>query len=187
MLHFLPLTPRPVVKVALSLQDDGEPGNEPGVPVRRALIPLSRRLHQVCMATAAEVLESGDLTPAEFGSLNWLEETPDLDQNGLAARLGIDRSSASSLVFSLEEKGLIERRVNPTDRRARLLRLTEKGAELRARFRPAALAAEARLLSALQPDEREQLKDMLFRVISANEKYMRPGAGRRKPRGGRVQ
>ena len=163
------------------------PEPKPRVPLRRAIIPLSRRLFQVCMAAAAEVFEGADLLPAEYGSLVWLEEEPDLDQNALAARLGIDRASASALVSGLERKGLIERRVNPADRRGRLLRLTEKGAEVRSRFRQIAVETEARILSVLEPAKRELLKDMLVRVISANEEYMRPGAGRRKQSRSRVK
>jgi hypothetical protein len=38
------------------------------------------------------------------------------------------------------------------------------------------------LLSCLEPAQRELLIDLMSHVVMANEKYVRPGAGRRKPK-----
>lgn len=157
------------------------PGTAPGVPLRRQVIPLSRRLFQVGMAAAAEALDGEELTALEYGVLAWLKDDPDIDQNALATRLGVDRTTAGMLVSSLEEKGFVDRRTNPADRRARLLRLTSEGEALRARVRPRVAECQARILSVLEPAEREMLLDLLVRVVTTNEAYMRPGAGRRKP------
>src|SRR4051812_7500316 len=85
-------------------------------PVRRVLMALARRLFQICTGAIAEVLANEDLTPLEYAALAYIEGEPDIDQNGLAARLGIDRNSTSLLVEQLEAKRLIERRVNGADR-----------------------------------------------------------------------
>ena len=66
----------------------------------------------------------------QFGSLVYLSRVtgePEIDQSGLAARLGIVRANVSEIVKELEAKGLLEPRVNGADRRARLLRLTVGG------------------------------------------------------------
>lgn len=149
--------------------------------MRRRVIPLARRLHQVCSAVAAEVLEPEEITALEYGALAWLQDEPDMDQNALAARMGIDRTTASMLVSSLEERGFVDRRPNPLDRRARLLRLTETGGALREQLSPRVRGCQDRILSVLDPAEQETLLDLLVRVVTANEVYMRPGAGRRKP------
>jgi len=151
------------------------------VPVRRAVVSLARRFHQVCLAVAAEALQGEDLVPLEFGALIFLRAEPDIDQSGLAARLGIDRTSASALVSQLEGKALIERRVNADDRRARLLRVSPAGEALFERLEPATLTVGPRILAPLEPAERETLLDLLTRVIDGNEGYVRPGAARRKP------
>ena len=153
-----------------------------GTPVRRVPVSLSRRFFQICMAMAAEVASEADLTTLQFGALTYLYDEPQIDQIGLAARLGIDRSNTSSLVDELERRGLVERRTSKTDRRAKLLRLTAQGAKLRDRLRPKAGVAQARILAPLSPAERERFLDMLLDIIEANESYARPGAGRRKPR-----
>lgn len=154
-----------------------------GVPVRRVLISLARRLFQVCATAAAGTLEETGLTTVQFGALVYLsKETgqPDIDQNGLAARLGIDRASTSQLVEELVRMGLVDRRVNGADRRARLLRLTPRGEKLRGRLHPAQIANQGRILATLSPRERELLLDLLVRVIETNRTLARPGGGRRK-------
>jgi DNA-binding MarR family transcriptional regulator len=152
-----------------------------GVPVRRVPVSLSRRFFQICTAVAAEVAAEESLTTLHFAALTSLYDEPDIDQNGLAARLGIDRSNMSLIVDELEERKLVERRVNGADRRSRLLRLTAQGKKVRDRLRPKAGVAQARILAPLPPAKREQFLDMLIEIIDGNEAYARPGAGRRKP------
>src|SRR5262245_50824476 len=100
-----------------------------GVPVRRSPISLARRFFQICTAAAAEATADVNLTSLQAGVLAYLNNVdgePGIDQNGLAARLGIDRASTSAIVEEVEARGLVERRVNGADRRARLLRLTPR-------------------------------------------------------------
>src|SRR5215207_6668109 len=94
------------------------------VPLRLAPMPLARRFLQICTTAMAESLEGEDLTPLQYGVLAYVWGEPDVDQIGLAARVGIDRNNASLLVDQLEAKGQLVRRVGATDRRVRQLRLT---------------------------------------------------------------
>jgi DNA-binding MarR family transcriptional regulator len=165
----------------MSRQDGSAEFLAAGVPVHRIPTPLARRFHQICLTVLAEALEDLDLTPMQFGGLRYLRDEPDIDQNGLAARLGIDRASTSQLVDLLERRKLIQRSVNGADRRARCLRLTPAGKKLEERARPAASAAHASVLAPLTPKKRELLLDLLVEVIKANEVHARPGGGRRKP------
>jgi DNA-binding MarR family transcriptional regulator len=151
-----------------------------GVPIRRVPVALARRFAQICTAVVAETLDGEELTPLEYAVLAILNDDPDIDQSGLAARIGVDRNTSSILVAQLEKRALIERRVNGADRRAWLLRLAKRGEELHERIRPAMRADQRRILEALAPGEREQFLDQLVRIIKANESYARPGAGRRK-------
>jgi DNA-binding MarR family transcriptional regulator len=121
-------------------------------PVRRVPIALARRFFQICTAAAAECTADANLTPQEFAVMAYINDAvgePDIDQSSLAARLGIDHAHTSLLVDRLEARGLLERRVNGEDRRARLLRLTPKGEKLHARLYPEAFAGQHRLLEVL--------------------------------------
>jgi DNA-binding MarR family transcriptional regulator len=152
-----------------------------GVPIKRIATPLARRFAQICTAVLADMTADVGLTPLQYATLSYLFDEPDIDQNGLAVRLGVDRTSAGQLIDQMESKGLVERRINGQDRRARLLRLSRSGTKLRERLRPKAHLMQARLLGSLTPTEREILLELLVRVIEDNEKYARPGGGRRKP------
>lgn len=153
------------------------------VPVRRNPIALSRRFNQICTSVAAEAVSGTELTHYEFAVLVYLNRVhgePDIDQVNLAARIGIDRNHVSLLVAQLEKKGFLKRRINGSDRRARLLRLTAKGEKCFLRILPIGLRGMARVLAPLAPAERELLLDLLVRVVEGNRQLARPGAGRRK-------
>ncbi len=152
-------------------------------PVRRTPTPLARRFFQICVALSAEGVAGSGVTALEYAALPYLSKQtgdPGIDQIGLAERLGIDRNSTSLLIDQLEAKGLVERRVNPADRRARFLYLTKKGERLFEQLRPAMQAVNERILAPLNRSERELLLDLLIRVIEGNWAHARPGAGRRK-------
>jgi len=158
----------------------------PGIPpVRRVATALARRFYQICVTLSADSVAEADLTPLQFAVLACLNKRngePGIDQNGLAARLGVERSHVSLLVEELGKRDLVERRVNGADRRARILRLTPKGEGAFDRLREKNAAANERVLDPLTAKERELLFDLLIRVIKQNTAYARPRAGRRKRR-----
>src|SRR4030088_1330095 len=86
-----------------------------GAPIRRVPIALARRFVPICLAVAAETLGGENLTPPPVAVPAHLNDEADVDQNSLAARIGVDRNSASVLVEQLEKRGLIDRRVNGAD------------------------------------------------------------------------
>lgn len=154
-----------------------------GPPIRRVPLALARRFFQICNTVGAEAIADAGLTPLEYAVMAYVNSTdgePDIDQSSLAARVGVDRNTTSLLVRSLEEKGLLEQRTSDTDRRARQIRLTRKGEKLFSKLHPQALAAQQGILAVLRPAEREQLMDLLLRVIDEHQHLARPGAGRRK-------
>ena len=65
----------------------------------------------------------------------------------------------------LEAMGLVERQPDPTDRRGRLVALTDRGRELVDAAVVEHLANEERLLDVLDPGEREQLAGLLRKLL----------------------
>jgi len=154
--------------------EDGAP------PLPRVPAPLARRFQQVCATRLADALAGEDVVQVEYGSLIALEIEPGIDQRRLADAMGMDPSNASLVVERLHSMGLIERRVNGADRRARELYLTPKGKALWRRLRVKGKIANAMVLAPLAPHERELFLDLLIRVIQGNWAHARPGGGRRK-------
>lgn len=117
---------------------------------------------------------------SEWAILTIIESHPEIDQSRLAEVVAIDKTNTGRLVDQLEAKGLVERRPKDSDRRVWMLRCTPVGHRVRKRLRPRALGTQERLLSCLEPADRELFIELMSRVVKANEKYVRPGAGRRK-------
>ena len=149
------------------------------LPVHRVPAALARHFHLICLGAIADALAGEDLTPLQYVILAYLDDEPEIDQNSLAARAGVEKSHASLLVEQLETRGLLQRRINGADRRARLLRLTPEGEKLRRRLRPKTQAANDRIVARLTRAERKLLVDLLVRIIDDNQVYDRPSAGRR--------
>jgi DNA-binding MarR family transcriptional regulator len=156
-----------------------EPSQQSYVRVPAYLI---RRLQMICTAMIAEEFEDEDMPVPQWAVLTIIDNNPGIDQSRLADVVSIDKTNTGRLVDQLEAKGLVERRPNDSDRRAWMLRCTPLGHKVRKRLRPRALATQERLLSCLQPAQREIFIDLMSHVVMANEKYIRPGAGRRKPK-----
>jgi DNA-binding MarR family transcriptional regulator len=150
-------------------------------PVHPIPTALARRFAQICQAAIAEALDGHDLTPPQYALLRHLDYEAGIYQSGLAARLGLDQSHASLLIEELVTMGLVGRRIDGADRRARLLDLTAPGRKLVRRLTPKSRAANERILTPLSPAEREVFVNLLVRVIEGNRVLDRPGAGRRKP------
>ena len=151
-----------------------------GVPIRRALAPLVRRLQQICLSMIATALKEADLVQLEYALLVFVDDVPGISQQSLSEALGIDRNNVSLIADKLEARGLLKRTVNGADRRARELYITPQGRKLWRGYRAKVLQANDRILTSLKAGEKELFLDMLVRVVENNRVHARPGGGRRK-------
>ncbi|MFF3861480.1 MarR family winged helix-turn-helix transcriptional regulator [Streptomyces sp. NPDC002209] len=85
-------------------------------------------------------------------------------QLALASYLGIDRTVMTYLIDDLVTAGLVERRLNPADRRQRKIVATDRGVSTLQELRRQVREAEDRLLNALDEDERQAFRTLLSRV-----------------------
>jgi DNA-binding MarR family transcriptional regulator len=106
------------------------------------------------------------IEPRHFGLLRLVAAAEGQSQQALAERLRLPKSRMVWMVDDLEEQGLVERRRNPTDRRAHALYLTEKGRKILEKAGGVAARHEAELLKALQPEERSELAALLRRLAA---------------------
>ena len=78
----------------------------------------------------------------------------------VAAGMGYDASHITSLVDQLEQRHLVERRADPTDRRVKRVAITEGGLRLRAEMEDELLATLLPL-DQLSAEQRVELRDLL--------------------------
>jgi DNA-binding MarR family transcriptional regulator len=98
--------------------------------VATLLLALAQRVQQHATARAAEL----GLTLSQAKVLMELRPGESVSMRALAVRLACDASNLTGLVDRLEERGALERRGSPNDRRIKSLVLTEDGVRLRADF-----------------------------------------------------
>ena len=140
---------------------------------------LARRFQQISVMAMNEVIAPTGLVPIQYTMLVAIDREPGIDQRRLGERIGVDRTNTGKLLDELDQKGLIERKADPSDRRARLLRLTPLGLEMRKRLSRPVFFAEDRVLAPLTAEGKLTFLKLLAQVVEANEAYARPGGGRR--------
>jgi MarR family transcriptional regulator, transcriptional regulator for hemolysin len=105
-----------------------------------------------------------ELTRAQCRTLGYLARNEGINQAGLADLLEIRPMTLVRQIDRMQEAGWIERRPDPSDRRARRLYLTDKARPVLDRIWDVASETQDQVLASLTPDESEQLIDLLRRV-----------------------
>jgi len=119
-------------------------------------------------ARLAQPIFAGErLRFAHYVTLAWLAETPVTSQRELSEAMGVDPSDLVSIIDELVDAGLVERAVDPSDRRRRTLRITTAGERwLRERDRRA--QEYERLIRAQIPDGGAALRAGLHAIMTAD-------------------
>lgn len=87
-----------------------------------------------------------------------------LSPTAIAERLIVTTASVTSLLDTLERRGLVERRPDPTDRRRLLIVITQDGKALVDQFLPEVVALQTAALATLTETQRQQLVELLAGV-----------------------
>jgi DNA-binding MarR family transcriptional regulator len=106
-----------------------------------------------------------DLSPSAFQALAILEGADEpLAAHTIAERLLVSSASTTSLLDTLERRGLVERTPHPTDRRKTLVHITDEARGIVDRMLPAVHAAATDAVADLSETQREQLIQMLTAI-----------------------
>lgn len=114
------------------------------------LAPLLRQL----IALETPVLAEHGVSMWGYSVLLALDESPVRTQAALAEAIGADKTRIIPTLDELQDKGYIERRPDPADRRVRLLAITEAGRALKDSVQEEIQRGEERWLSVLSPADR---------------------------------
>jgi DNA-binding MarR family transcriptional regulator len=133
----------------------------PGTPLTDRVSFLVAQLGSHAAARFAERLRPLGLHPRHFGLLSHLAAADGQTQQGLAAAMAIHRNTMVGLVDDLEDRGLVQRRRHPSDRRAHAVHLTTVARDLLIQAQRAADEHESELLAELDEPDRRQLVSLL--------------------------
>ncbi|WP_195694705.1 MarR family winged helix-turn-helix transcriptional regulator [Priestia megaterium] len=112
----------------------------------------------------AEGLAPFNINSRQYGVLLFIEENPYSSQKDISDNLQIDRTTMVSHIDHLETLGFVERTKNPNDRRSYSLLITEKGKEVLNSRWEFLTDVESEVLTPLNQQERQLLKDFLNRI-----------------------
>lgn len=118
------------------------------------------------------VLEGFGLTSTQFRLLNLIDSNKGQRLTTLSDRLLRSKSQLTRVVDALEENGLVERTIDPQDRRAQHVVLTKSGQTLREQVnREHQKSLEARL-GVLDADQQQTLVNALNKLKYGMSKYL---------------
>jgi DNA-binding MarR family transcriptional regulator len=116
----------------------------------------------------AEAIAGSGLHGGQLAVLGALADKGEMSQRQLGEVAQIEKSSLVLFLDALEAGGWVKRDIDPGDRRAHAVRLTEKGAAKFRKLGPALKGVQDRFLSPLTVAERVKLVDLLQRLAAGS-------------------
>jgi len=117
------------------------------------MLYVVKQLELVIRARLDAVLRPSGVTALQYTALSVLERRPTMSSSDLARSSFVRAQSTHDLVSALTKRGLIERSVDPANRRRLLISLTEAGYAFLEEYDPLVATLEEEMLRELGPDE----------------------------------
>jgi MarR family transcriptional regulator, organic hydroperoxide resistance regulator len=142
----------------------------PSTATRRRASPAGEAwalMHELFHASRRRFLAVAsefELSPPQVRALGVLDPERPVPMSELAEALHCDNSNVTGIVDRLEDRGLVERRSATHDRRVKMLAVTERGADVRARLAER-LDEAPEPLARLSPEDQRTLRDIMRRAL----------------------
>jgi DNA-binding MarR family transcriptional regulator len=137
-------------------------------PARPLIGLLLRLLHQHYAHDIDAALQEagfGDLRPPHANVFPFVPPEG-ISVSGLAELARVRKQTMAQAIDQLEHMGYVERRANPSDRRSRLVFLTERGASVKPLTHATAAQVEERWAELTSPEELEALRASLQNLLT---------------------
>jgi DNA-binding MarR family transcriptional regulator len=139
---------------------------------RRDLAAMFAPLTRALIAREEPVLHAHDISMWGYIVLTALVEQPVRTQAALAQAINADKSRIIGVLDELQERGLIHRQPDETDRRVHLLSLTPTGDRLRRSVEAAIRHREEQVLAVLEPADRNAFLESLKALYDRRDEIM---------------
>ena len=128
---------------------------------------LARVLHWCTHHSMDNALEKMELTAAQGRIMGFLAHTkqPPCPRD-LEAEFQLSHPTVSGILSRLEQKGFIELRTDPDDRRCKRIYVLPKGKECQDLMHQTIQETERRIVDGFSPEEQEQFAFLLQRAIT---------------------
>jgi DNA-binding MarR family transcriptional regulator len=126
------------------------------------------RAGEAFVALTNQALNGYQLSPAARQALAVLDGAGQpLSPTEIARRLIVTTASITSLLDTLQRRGLVERQPDPADRRRLLITITPAAQDLVRRFVPEVVALQASVMKDIAEEDRRQFAAVLTRIREA--------------------
>ena len=142
--------------------------SQPLDPLSLEVVDLMANLVALFHKEYEEAASARSLTGAQAKVLALLRRGP-MPMRQIAQTLSCEPSNITGIVDRLELRGLVARQADPDDRRIKRVATTEAGRTASEELRESLNFARAPL-AALEPAEREQLRDLLQRIVEGAQR-----------------
>lgn len=126
---------------------------------------LLRRAHQRATSIFSEMIDDRKLTPTQYAALVKIYDRGEVTQNLLGRLTAMDPATIKGVIERLRERGVVESRTDPANKRRLLLFLTDAGSALAEASIPNGQDITDATLAPLTPEEKRQFIDFLKRII----------------------
>jgi DNA-binding MarR family transcriptional regulator len=133
---------------------------------RRSFANHAVRLGELVLARAEAAVAPLGIKALALDTLVNIHEGYGRSQQDLSRRLGLYAPQMVGLIDGLEKKGLVQRQVDPADRRRHILVLTAEGRAVVERGLAIAAALEAELFGDVSPEEKARFQALVDRLES---------------------
>lgn len=151
------------------LSNTEPPASSAGPSVNSEITWLLHRAAQRMRSATGDQAELHGLQLRDYIVLSALYITPQLTQGELAKTIGLDKTTLMSQLDRLERMGLVIRRSDPRDRRARIPEITKAGSDLRAEVSSVCADVETAAVSGFSQSEVDLFRRMLFDIIGHSQ------------------
>ncbi len=135
-----------------------QPRRQPAAPL---LLYAVKQVELVTRSRLDAILKGSGVTALQYTALSVLERTPAMSSADLAKASFVRAQSTADLIGALERRNLIERSVDPDNRRRRLIQLTDDGRAFLAEYDPLVAQLEEEMLAGLSTSDRTAFREHL--------------------------
>lgn len=127
---------------------------------RKAMIVFRKAQRTIDQQVSSSFKNHG-ITPTQFNVLDVLYSKGEMKICHLISKIFATSGNMTVVLRNMEKNGWIYRKIDPSDRRASLIGLTETGQKLIEKALPEHLEAVYRTMEVLSPEEQESLINLL--------------------------
>ena len=147
------------------------PGTASGAPL---LIYMVKQVELAARSQIDEIVRPVGLTATQYTALTVLERQDNMSSAQLARYSFVTAQSMADMITALEDRKLIERHRDASDRRRLVVALTDEGHAMLDRCRDKIDALEATMLGGLTPAQTKALRSTLAACYANLSKPLRP-------------